>query len=84
MKIETKTKITITLDENEYTLTRSEAQELYNKLKKELEITDTLPYYLPKEMSRNHDHRTDWVNFPVPIEPYPSHPQVWYSTTADK
>jgi len=43
MKIETKTKITITLDENEYTLTRSEAQELYNKLKKELEVTDTLP-----------------------------------------
>jgi len=34
MKIETKTKITITLDENEYTLTRSEAQELYNKLKR--------------------------------------------------
>jgi len=43
MKIEIKTKITITLDENEYTLTRSEAQELYNKLKKELEVTDTLP-----------------------------------------
>ena len=83
MKIETKTKITITLDENEYTLTRSEAQELYNKLKKELGITDTLPYYLPKENSRPPD---DWAEIPLyPMHPpFPSHPQVWCSTTADK
>lgn len=78
MKIETETKITITLDEKEYTLTRSEAQELYNKLKRELEITDTLPYYLPKEKSRPPD---DWWYHPLPplpaIPSHPPFPQVW-------
>ena len=41
MKIETQTKITINLDGAEYALNRSEAEDLYYKLKKELGITDT-------------------------------------------
>ena len=75
MKIETRAKIIITLDEKEYTLTRSEAQELYNKLKKELEIPDDtwktipLPPLAPLK------------TFPLyPSQPpsFPNQPGIWY------
>ncbi len=79
MKIETNTKITIKIGDQEFTLTRSEAEELYNKLKTELGKSDTIIW--PKQYPEPQNplpHQPQWVPTTYPdIHPYPSYPQVW-------
>ena len=76
MKIETRTKITINLDGAEYTLARSEAEDLYYKLKKELGITDTQIW--PSIPQNPMPSFPEWV----PQTPTtPAYPQIWWTQT---
>jgi hypothetical protein len=75
MKIETQTAITIDLDGTTHTLTRSEAEDLYYKLKKELGITDTQIWpNIPQNPMPN------FPEWPPQTPIYPSYPQVWCAT----
>jgi len=79
MKIETHTKITIDLDGTAHTLTRSEAEDLYYKLKKELEIKDTRIW--PSIPQNPLPKTPDWI----PQTPTtPAYPQIWCSTQNNK
>jgi len=75
MKIETQTKITIDLDGTAHTLTRSEAEDLYHKLKKELGITDT--HIWPSIPQYPMPNIPEW---PPQTPTTPSYPQVWCGT----
>ena len=86
MKITTKSTIKITIDGQIFELSKDEATELFNQLKKELGIVDAkyppMQPYIPKDIDpiwpHPHQHPNTPMPWTFPTDPtYPSFPQIW-------